>query len=222
VAAGCAVAGVVCVSTVAQILMLVLGVTGNLWAGGLAVPLGGTAVAVGVLAATGHRDLVGLLELHRPNVGVGRAVGAAVGTALVGYASAIVLVLVSHVLLSPLGLEDPDVPIIRVLLEDPRLEVWISVFVLVLVVAPVAEEILFRVVLVEAFRQLRVRLPAVLSALIFGAIHGQPKQVLALGVLAMLLYRLRIRYGSLWPAIVAHSVFNAVAMALAIRQLSQT
>ena len=90
---------------------------------------------------------------------------------------------------------------------------WLSAGALVLLVAPVAEELLFRVVIVEAFRAAEVPAAAVLAAVVFAAVHGRPDQFLALCVLALWLYRLRARYGSLRPAILAHAVFNLLALA---------
>jgi len=93
------------------------------------------------------------------------------------------------------------------------------VFVQVLVLAPLAEELLFRLCMVEAFRLRGLPRPGLLMALLFAAIHGRPEQLAGLCVLALWLYRLRCRYASLLPAILAHAVFNALVLAAASWQL---
>ena len=94
----------------------------------------------------------------------------------------------------------------------------IAVAVLAVGVAPVAEELLFRGVLLSALIP-RCGLPvaAVLSAAAFAAIHlpglgwhwyALP-QLLLLGIA---LVWLRVRGRSLWPAVLAHGVHNALAL----------
>ena len=86
---------------------------------------------------------------------------------------------------------------------------------IVVLVAPLAEEMLFRGVL---FASMRVRFgfwPAALaSSLIFGVIHLAPAQLLPLVALGMVLAWMYERTGSLWPSVVAHVVQNAYVMAM--------
>ena len=86
-------------------------------------------------------------------------------------------------------------------------------FVSVCAIAPFAEELLFRGVIFAGLAQrLPVSVAAVLSGIIFGAAHGDPWGFVPLAVtgtgLALLYYRTR----SLWPNVIAHSIFNAVAL----------
>ena len=79
------------------------------------------------------------------------------------------------------------------------------------VVAPFAEELVFRGLL---FPWLRARLgvPAavLLSALFFATMHGALILIPALTVVGAAFAVIYQRSGSLWPAIVAHSVFNGI------------
>jgi uncharacterized protein len=94
----------------------------------------------------------------------------------------------------------------------------IALAVLAVSVAPVAEELLFRGVLLSALLpRCGLRLAAVLSAAAFAAIHlpglgwhwyALP-QLLLLGIA---LVWLRVRGRSLWPAVLAHGVHNALAL----------
>lgn len=84
----------------------------------------------------------------------------------------------------------------------------------VLLLAPVTEEVLFRLVLYDALclRNERVALPA--TALIFALIHGIPEQVPGLVALAIVLQRLRRQTGSLWPSVFLHVFYNLASVIL--------
>jgi len=83
------------------------------------------------------------------------------------------------------------------------------------VVAPLAEEIAFRGLV---FAWLRVRvgvLPgALLSAVAFASLHGVPALIPALTVIGFALALIYQRSGSLWPAVIAHGVFNTIMIAM--------
>jgi len=83
------------------------------------------------------------------------------------------------------------------------------------IVAPFAEELLFRGVI---FAGLAQRMPlgwaAAISGVIFGLAHLDPWNILPLAVVGTGLALLYRRTGSLWPNIVAHGAFNAVALIL--------
>lgn len=88
----------------------------------------------------------------------------------------------------------------------------VAVFVLA-VLAPVAEEFLFRGLL---YGFLRAHMPfwitALITAALFGLAHGEPAHALAAGLLGLILAWLRERSGSLWPPVVAHVVNNLIAV----------
>jgi len=94
---------------------------------------------------------------------------------------------------------------------------------LVLVLAslgPLVEELLFRGVLLSALMQRwRVGWSIAISALLFALVHlpGMQWQWYALpdlALLALALAWLRLRSGSLWPAVLAHGVNNLLAVAV--------
>ena len=81
-----------------------------------------------------------------------------------------------------------------------------------IVVAPLAEELLFRGILLEAFcGHLQARWTGIVTAAVaFGWVHSaQPQAVLPMATFGVLLGYLRLRTGSLWPCIVVHMLFNA-------------
>lgn len=88
-------------------------------------------------------------------------------------------------------------------------------FLAVGVIAPFAEELLFRGVI---FAGLAQRLPlwwaAVISGVIFGAAHLDLWSIVPLAVVGTGLALLYRRTGSLWPNIIAHGAFNTFALIL--------
>ena len=91
----------------------------------------------------------------------------------------------------------------------------LTMLVMAGVVAPFAEELVFRGLL---FPWLRARLgvPAAtfLSALCFATLHGAAILIPALTVVGVAFAVIYQRCGSLWPAIVAHGVFNGIMIVL--------
>lgn len=91
----------------------------------------------------------------------------------------------------------------------------IAVCVLVTVIAPLAEEFLFRGYIFGALRNWRGPWPAaVITGIIFGGIHAagtDPEFLVPLMILGALLCVLRERTGSLLPPIGLHAVNNSIA-----------
>lgn len=85
-------------------------------------------------------------------------------------------------------------------------------FLSLVVVAPVAEEVLFRGYLLGRLRRHAPTWVAIiLTSLIFGAVHLQWNVGLDVFALSIVLSLLRIYSGSLWPAILLHMLKNGVA-----------
>ncbi|MDX1711577.1 MAG: CPBP family intramembrane glutamic endopeptidase [Rhodovibrionaceae bacterium] len=105
--------------------------------------------------------------------------------------------------------------------QNPQLQViapdgfsWLGLIGMTLVagcLVPIVEEITFRAVL---YRWLRERIGfwpgLVLSSVLFGMLHGVLFLAPVLSILGALFAWLYERSGSLWPAIVAHGLFNTV------------
>jgi uncharacterized protein len=109
----------------------------------------------------------------------------------------------------PNGLEDADQ---NVLLA-------VATGMLLIVVAPFAEEVFFRGFLYQAFRNSFGVLPgALLSALIFGAIHLEFFKLVQLAILGVILALLFEKTRSLWSPIILHAVNNSLAFAYLLSQ----
>jgi membrane protease YdiL (CAAX protease family) len=101
----------------------------------------------------------------------------------------------------------------------------IATIVFVCLVAPIAEELVFRGFIFGALRRMRLMiggadlgtvLAAVITGVLFGAAHAGGSatvgQLVQLGVLGFVLCLVRWRTGSLYPGIALHSLNNALAI----------
>jgi membrane protease YdiL (CAAX protease family) len=103
--------------------------------------------------------------------------------------------------------------IVRFFVDHPDLKNRISVILMAVVVAPIAEEIIFRGYLYGVMRRYCGRIPALLfSSLLFAAIHGNLSALPGLFILAVTLCLLYERTGSLWANITLHAAFNTLTI----------
>jgi len=86
---------------------------------------------------------------------------------------------------------------------------------------PFAEELIFRGVLLSALLErgppdpiARQRRAVIVSSVLFGLVHFEPQIMIQTGLLGAAAALLRLRSGSLWPAVTLHAVNNAVATAV--------
>ncbi len=89
---------------------------------------------------------------------------------------------------------------------------YVAVFLALVVIAPVFEEIIFRGYL---FGQLRTRsgfwVSSLLVSLAFGVVHLQANVAIDVFVLSMIMCFLREKFDSIWPTIIMHSLKNGLA-----------
>lgn len=100
--------------------------------------------------------------------------------------------------------------IVRYFLEHPDYKSRAAVILMAVVVAPVAEEIIFRGYFYGVIRRYGGRIPAlIVSSLLFAAIHIHLPSLPGLFLLAIILCLLYERTGSLWANMTLHAAFNA-------------
>lgn len=100
---------------------------------------------------------------------------------------------------------------------ESALGLAIATGVVVILIAPVVEEFFFRGFVYASFRnRLGVWPGALLSGLLFGAIHLKPVYLAPLAILGTVLALLYEKTGSIWPCILLHAMNNALAFALTI------
>ncbi|MCX7869056.1 MAG: CPBP family intramembrane metalloprotease [Terrimicrobiaceae bacterium] len=116
-----------------------------------------------------------------------------------------------------LGQENPPQPLLDYWMNEAGLAGRVLVVVMAVVVAPVAEEILFRGYLFRVAEHFAGRWPAIATvSLLFAAVHVH---LPALGGLFLLAAALNILYcvtGSLWAPIAAHAMFNAITLLVSL------
>jgi membrane protease YdiL (CAAX protease family) len=165
------------------------------------------AVYAIVAVAASHRPLRDTLALRRTPL------WPAVGTVAV----AVVVVIVSGALLDPIfngGAQQGIEPTHSPTTTHQWVSIGVAAFALVLV-APVAEELLFRGLGFAAFGPVAVPV----TALLFGLAHGLPALLVEVTVAGLVLAEVRRRTGSVLPGMAVHMTFNAAALAIAFATL---
>lgn len=182
------------------------------------------AVTIATSLALSMSYLAGIAAVwrlaRRAGVGLGPAVGMRpvsagmlLGTGLAAAVAGRLLAGAWAAGLSALGVKLPgsDLDPTRML---PSGALGIALTVLIFcVLAPIAEEIVFRGVLLSAFRSRWGDGPAiVLSSLVFGLVHVSPFAIPPIVAFALVLGWLFVRTRSLWVPIAAHVAFNAIGV----------
>ncbi len=216
---------------VSGILSLVPALLRGLGAGGIghtaqrALAAPGGSIAIAMLAATSAAVVVVWQARRRwhalwayatpPGLGLHRPYGHWLALALgVGLIAPVAGGLLTHWLAG--GHE--VMQNVRQLAHDAPMLGHLALATVAVIVAPLAEELMFRGVLLSALiPRLGVRTAAVVTALAFAALHmpGLHWQWFALPqlvVLGLVLAWLRLHCRSLWPAILAHATHNALAL----------
>ena len=135
--------------------------------------------------------------------------GSGIGRTLAAYGGFFVFLVVYGLLVQP----DPQEIIEEIEQQDEAVKL-VALGVLIILAAPLSEEIFFRGFL---FGGLRGRMPfwpaAIVSGLVFGLVHlpGGPLQVPPLVVFGILLAWLYERSGSLGPPILMHAIQNSIS-----------
>lgn len=133
-------------------------------------------------------------------------------------ALAVILLMVSGPLTEVLAGKHPVQQNIDVMADQVSLGMRVPLAILVVCVAPVIEELVFRGVLLSGLAsRMRVGWAILVSALIFGCAHLPDFQfawypVPALVLLGLALGWLRVYTHSLWPSITLHATNNFIAM----------
>ncbi len=89
-------------------------------------------------------------------------------------------------------------------------------FFSIAILAPIAEELMFRGYLLESIKKLHGDVVAVVaSSILFGLAHFPDPYTIGIATIGGMLYGyVKIRTGSLWPSIISHLIWNTIALAV--------
>jgi membrane protease YdiL (CAAX protease family) len=184
------------------------------------LPIGHMAVVAVVAAALWacRRSFRGYLALEPLRW---RDVGRGIGYGLLGYVIMGVVAVLVALLVSKLGVagSPPALPILEMPFNAQALPILISLWVGMVIAAPIAEEILYRGLLYRglAASRLGVLGAIVLTSVLFGLVHypgfGWPRVVMT-GFVGLLLGWVRWRTASTSVSIVAHATTNLVGITI--------
>ncbi len=130
------------------------------------------------------------------------------------YIVAILISLATSAALLLLEYEPPPMPLVEILLDTPTPALVASIILAAVIIAPVSEEILFRVILFESLRPLGRRAAFTLTSAVFALTHGSPAHMPALFFLGLSLQAIRSKTENLWACILCHAMFNALTFLL--------
>lgn len=89
---------------------------------------------------------------------------------------------------------------------------YVAAFVLLVVLAPVIEELIFRGYLYGRLRKYNgIIISTILTSVAFGIVHGQANVAIVVGLLSVAMCLLRERFDSIYPTIMMHMFQNGFA-----------
>lgn len=113
----------------------------------------------------------------------------------------------------PLRSPDKQHAVLQLLGDRPSLEIYAWAVLSAVIIAPLFEELVFRVILQTWLEQHVGRIALPMAAVLFAAVHRFPDS-LAIVPLALVLGDAYLRRRSYWEIVTAHGLFNAVMLAL--------
>lgn len=176
----------------------------------VALALGGTALGFAVSDARGM--LGGAFE----RLGLTRLAISAIGLAALAWLAYLGVAAVLSPLLSP---EQEDIT--RELgTDEGSLVSIVAAGLLIVIAAPLSEEMFFRGFVFSGLRRSTSLWPAAfVSGLIWGSLHlgaGNPGVAIQLSIFGVILAWLYERSGTLWAPIIAHAINNSIAFTLLV------
>jgi membrane protease YdiL (CAAX protease family) len=187
--------------------------TADLWLGVLPIDVAaaGTAAIV-LMGLLPSRFWGAAFGVARTALSPGGVIRRALLTVLWVYPAAAGLTAATTMLLQAMGAPPPTPLLTQMALGQDGAAFWLSLAVATVVIAPVAEEFLFRLVLTESLRELGLTRPAVISAACFAVVHQIPAHVPGLFVLGLVLSRARRQSRGLVLPMTIHALFNGTAV----------
>ena len=157
-----------------------------------------------------HLQPVTLFGLNPPDT------GKTIKLALLYLAAVYPLLILSQSAIQPFVSNENDAQsLVLYFLKHPGWKERCSLIAMATLVAPIAEEFIFRGYLYGVMRRFLGRIPGIaLSSLLFAAMHLHLPSMPGLTVLAVALCLLYERTGSLWANIMVHATFNTISIVM--------
>ncbi|MEM7166465.1 MAG: CPBP family intramembrane glutamic endopeptidase [Planctomycetota bacterium] len=193
----------------------------------LALPMTALAMAVLVVPAIAIMNYLVRTQFHKGVDAIGLSADAIPRGFLYGMAAWLVTILgffavtlAAQVGMLAAGVEPKPQASIAAFIEAIADGNWLtigSVALLAVVVAPLAEEFIFRGLLFRwLVEKYGVVSSAVLSGIAFGIVHGNLAGLLPLSLLGVVFALLYHRTGNLWSSICMHAIFNGAMLGFAV------
>lgn len=129
--------------------------------------------------------------------------------------------LVTAVVLGSLGVEPAEEQAAGTALLEGSTPTIFLVLVAAVVIAPIAEEMLFRRLLLDWLRRrLPVTVALLITSMVFAVVHIVPQAMLYVGLVGLWMAVLRVWSGALWHPIVLHASNNALASAVVLMSMA--
>ncbi len=164
-------------------------------------------ILLGIVLLIARGDVRGSLALRRPRSWT-RALGLALGVLVGVY----VLDLILEPFLNP-GREQGLTPTGW---DASRAGAFVASFVVIAIVGPIVEETMFRGLGYSLLARFGDAVAIVAVGLAFGLVHGLVDALPILAVFGMGLTYLRARADSIYPCILVHAFFNAIALIVSV------
>ena len=177
----------------------------------LGVVIGGatTLMLIALLAGSGRQSAADFGLKWKP-------LASQWGDGWFGFRLAILPMAATLALTAPLRTRDTQNPLLKLLADDPGFISLALIVFIAAVIAPLSEELIFRVILQGSLTTVMpARLAIPLVAVAFSVVHG-PVDGLALLPLALVLGCVFHRRHSYLAVVVIHGLFNATMLALAL------
>ena len=101
-------------------------------------------------------------------------------------------------------------------IDNPTVSAVAFEILYLLIVAPIAEELIFRGLVLKTIAPYGKKLAIVVSAALFGLMHGNLNQFLGAFVCGIVFAAIDVKYGSILPSIIIHMLNNSLPLILNI------
>jgi len=158
----------------------------------------------------------GLRELYKKPRRIARALGTFPAMYGLGYGTALLTILVTFLLSKLTGWQTIFEDVLRPTVMEPSSDLAgaLMVFFVMVVIAPVFEELWVRGIMYDALKPFGCGMAIIISSILFGLLHGSLQMLFYTTALGFALGYVRYATGSLFIPTILHAIINSVAAGL--------